>query len=708
MSLFRLFRRLVSCALTVALLLHWPNGPLPAQADASVVVIEEVAWAGSSLSTADEWIELANLGDATATVGGWSVRGMGETIFLPDDAVVPPYGTFIVANYPETDEKAALSVAVSLATTTVSLSNSALAFELVDASGVTVDRAGDGGAPPAGSSSPKATMVRVSADAWTSATSSVGYDDGIADFGTPGTCDLCVIEETLPEPVVEIVDEIVATTTEEIVVETTMTTEPLVEMTTTTETVVTVTEPLVDEIPVPSTQIPVPLPPLIYALSEAMSHPASGPEWVELAVDDLNATATDRTFELWDAVGRIATIVGGTPVTAPGYLVVTLTSARLNNGGDRLELRESSQAVTDATTIPELEDGVAWTRRPDTGIWSETDTATPGATNVVPIIVTVQAPPPVATQPVLTPAPAPMPIPAPAPTVTVTKVASKPTVVKPPKSTTTPSTIKTPAPKQTAGRLTAATKGSPALTPLSFTSMFNDTQDEARVRVTGTVGSVERLLGATHAFVLLGEDGRGIIVYLPKHLHVPPFGATVRVMGTLTSTYKGPELRMKKTDVWATVAALPAPRTRSVELLAPAEEDSWSLVAATGTVRDVKVRGFVMDVDGLDVQTNIPPAVKFRAERLVKGDVVRVTGLLDLRKDAPALLPRTADEVEIVKHAPSSVTSASEDHGTRMPDWTPFGAAGGAIALTGAAKHLHALLRRRKLEALAAKLDVTA
>ncbi|OGL73446.1 hypothetical protein A3E39_04560 [Candidatus Uhrbacteria bacterium RIFCSPHIGHO2_12_FULL_60_25] len=698
----------------MALLLHMPHGPLPAQAEMSIVVIEEVAWAGSSLSTADEWIELANLGDATATVGGWSVRGMGGTIFLPDDAVIPPHGTFIVANYPETDEKAALNVAVSLATTTVSLSNSALAFELVDANGVTVDRAGDGNAPPAGSSSPKATMVRVSADAWMSATSSIGFDDGIADFGTPGTCDLCVIEETLPEPVVEIVDEIVATTTEEIVVETTTTTELLVEVTTTTETVVTIAEPDPDPSPVPGSQFPVPVPPLIYALSEAMSHPASGPEWVELAVDDLNATSTDRALELWDAVGRIATVAEGTPVTAPGYLVVTLTSARLNNGGDRLEVRETSQTIIDATTIPELEDGVAWAYRPGTGDWSETNTATPGAANIVPTIVTVQAPPPVATQPVLTPAPTPTtaPTPVPAPTVTVTKVASKPTVTKPPTSkktvsapksaTTTTSPTKASATKQT------ATKGSPALTPLSFTSMFDNTQDEARVRVTGTVGSVERLLGATHAFILLGEDGRGIIVYLPKHLHVPPLGTTVRVMGTLASTYKGPELRMKTTDVWTTVASLPAPRIRSVELLAPGEEDSWSLVAATGTVRDVKARGFVIDVDGLDVQTNIPPAVKFRAERLVKGDVVRVTGLLDLRKDAPALLPRTADEVEIVKHAPSSITSASEDHASRFPDWTPFGAAGGAIALTGAAKHLHALLRRRRLEALAAKLDVAA
>ena len=232
--------------------------------------------------------------------------------------------------------------------------------------------------------------------------------------------------------------------------------------------------------------------------------------------------------------------------------------------------------------------------------------------------------------------------------------------------------------------------------------MFEDNANGVRVRVTGTVGSVPRLLGATHAFILLGEDGRGVIFYLPKHLNVPPLGGAVRVMGTLTSTYKGPELRMKTTDVWQTVTmALAPPKTRSVDLLIPGAEDAWSLMTATGTVKEVKARALVLDADGVDVQVNIPPAVKYRPQRLMKGDTVRVTALLDLRRDAPALLPRTPDEIEIVKHAPSSVASVSTDKKSAFPDWTPFGAAAGAVVLTGAAKRLRELLRRRRLETLA-------
>lgn len=219
MSLRRFIRRLVICArralavtmVTAVLWWRWPIplGPLPAVASfdeaqataAPAVIIEEIAWAGSSVSIADEWIELANLGEATATVAGWALRGAGEsgrTIFLPPDAVIAPRSVYLVANYADEDAKSALAVSVDLATTTVSLSNSALGLELVDENGATMDRAGDGSAPGAGSSSPKTAMLRVSstsngelAPSWTNATASQNFDASVADLGSPGVCDLC-------------------------------------------------------------------------------------------------------------------------------------------------------------------------------------------------------------------------------------------------------------------------------------------------------------------------------------------------------------------------------------------------------------------------------------------------------------------------------------------------------------------------------------
>jgi hypothetical protein len=887
-------RRLTSCAVAAALLWQWPVilTPMPAYADEALpsegrVVIEEVAWAGSSTSTLDEWIEFVNLGETTTTIAGWSLHGAGEggrIIFLPQDAAIAPHATYIVSNYPESDPKCTLSVPVNLATSTVSLSNSALGVELRDANDVVIDRAGSGKAPPAGSVTPKATMIRASATSsgdqltdWMSATTTAGFDEGVTDFGTPGFCDLCVTTS-----VVSNVQTDDAAT--DIVFVTTSTTDPVgadpcvrpdqcadtasstettgienldpsVDATSSTESMSTAdgadtwVRPYGDADTTTSTETTVttesssasntnasvqtPHAPLVITLNEIMSNPASGKEWVELFVHDADATSTDRVLELWDASSRIATITKGTPVNAERYFVVTLSSARLNNDGDSLSLMEQSGAILDATAIPALEKGVAWARLVDTVAWAETDIATPGLQNAFPIpvvtvasastnvstaatssTVTQSVTTPVVNQPVAVttvssthpllritlneimshPAEGKewvelriddvtatstdrvlelwdgsgriMTIPALAPlaspsflTVTLasarlnnsgdelslreltgivldtTKIPAlnagtswsriadsnewtgtdQPTpgtanetpnaaaiLLDETSGGTTTSIAFNATMKQTASKQT--TDKTASLTHLSFDSMYDPELDTVRVRVTGTVGSVDRLLGATHAFILHGADGRGVIVYLPTHLNIPPFGATVRVMGTLTSTYRGPELRMKASDVWMTVATTTPPLPRSVDLLAPGTEDAWSLVEATGTVLTVATRSFTIDADGVEVVVSIPTAVKYRTKRLVKGDVVHVTALLDLRKDNPALLPRTPEEIELIGHAPSTITSPTASTGTASgPDWKPFGAAAGVLAMTGAAKRVNEIWKRRRLAAQAAK-----
>jgi hypothetical protein len=228
------------------------------------------------------------------------------------------------------------------------------------------------------------------------------------------------------------------------------------------------------------------------------------------------------------------------------------------------------------------------------------------------------------------------------------------------------------------------------------------TSPETRVRVIGTVGSVPRLFGSLHGFVLLGEDGRGVLVRMPAHLHTPPFNATVRVMGTLKTTDRGPELSMKTSDVWMSIATTTPPLPRTVDLLVPGTEDAWSLITASGTVQRTNTASFVLTIDDVDVTIQVPPAVGYRVKRLVKGDIVRVTGLLDLRKDAPVVIPRMAEDIVLTAHAPTSVaapaTPTSQSRG--LPDWTPFAAAGGAVLMTGATKHLRELLKKRRLQLL--------
>jgi hypothetical protein len=236
--------------------------------------------------------------------------------------------------------------------------------------------------------------------------------------------------------------------------------------------------------------------------------------------------------------------------------------------------------------------------------------------------------------------------------------------------------------------------------------MFDNASNNIRARLTGITGSVARLFGSTNAFVLLSEDGRGLIVYLPKHLHVPQLGSTVRLTGTLKATAKGPELHMGTDDVWISLATSTPPVPRDIDFLALAEEDGWSLTTVEGVVTTVNTTSFSIEADdGTAITVSTPAAVGFRTKRLVKGDRIRVIGFADPRKATPTLLARTGDEITILDHAkgtvtpPATIATANPDHG--LPGWAPFGAAGGAIIATGAGKRLREILQKRKLKMLA-------
>lgn len=202
------FFRLVARVMLVLMLGTPFLNSLPARAATSHVVIGEVAWAGSSLSTADEWLELWNLDQAPANIGGWSLAGAGEsgkTITLPANATIPALGVYLISNYAANDPKSVLTVSPDVVTTTVSLPNSQLKIQLFASDGSLVDTAGTGvGNPPAGSSgTPKASMIRtLDADGnptgWVSATTAQNLTGGVSDLATPGVCDGCLFMAQAP------------------------------------------------------------------------------------------------------------------------------------------------------------------------------------------------------------------------------------------------------------------------------------------------------------------------------------------------------------------------------------------------------------------------------------------------------------------------------------------------------------------------------
>jgi len=155
-------------------------------AGSSSVVFSEIAWGGSQKSTADEWIEIANLGNGIVDVGGWTMTGLatsGGILTVPANTTLAPGGTYVIANY-QMGSSSTLLTQPDLVTTSVSIPNTALNFALFDAAGNVVDSLVDPGTPNAGSNTTFATMERSSDLSWVTAEVSTNLDGG--QFGSPG------------------------------------------------------------------------------------------------------------------------------------------------------------------------------------------------------------------------------------------------------------------------------------------------------------------------------------------------------------------------------------------------------------------------------------------------------------------------------------------------------------------------------------------
>ncbi len=181
----------------------------------SSVVINELAWAGSSSSTQDEWIELKNTTDTELDITGWQLTkdtsgdGSNETLMLeiiidPDNSqntIIPANGYFLISNNDSEhnfgDEKlSVLNIEPDYIDSSITLSNSKLSIKLYDGpwddSGNLIDIAGDGNVPLAGSNSAKTSMERNNdytsgdlVDSWHEASLATNLDDAVFDKATP-------------------------------------------------------------------------------------------------------------------------------------------------------------------------------------------------------------------------------------------------------------------------------------------------------------------------------------------------------------------------------------------------------------------------------------------------------------------------------------------------------------------------------------------
>jgi hypothetical protein len=118
------------------------------------VVINELMWMGTTLSAADEFLELRNMTDQDIDLTDWTISGAGtsgSTLTLPLGAVIPAHGYFLISNFDPADPLSQLSetaVIPDWVTTSLALYNSDIQLILQDDSGFTIDIADDGVGPP--------------------------------------------------------------------------------------------------------------------------------------------------------------------------------------------------------------------------------------------------------------------------------------------------------------------------------------------------------------------------------------------------------------------------------------------------------------------------------------------------------------------------------------------------------------------------------
>lgn len=398
--------------------------PLYANAtSAPEVVISEIAWAGSSTSTADEWIEFTNISDHDVDVSGWNLIGASTApITFPAGSLIASHATFLIANYANTSTSSTLNSLAQVVTTMVSIPNDKLTITLTTAAGSLVDSAGNGGASFAGKSGGTGSTIDgrfrsmerrdfsidgATKEAWIDADTSLGFKTSATDYGTPGN--LNPFFETvfasqqpvvIQAPVVDTTLVSTPTTTEpeqlctDILADTatlppdpvvtSVVTEPVTAAPNSTTSVVDVaqTTSATSTADTSATQNQTQQGTL--RVSEIFPHPETGAaEWIELENTSIYPVSTNG-WSVLDASGAATLLPDG--IVNPGsFLVIENPKGKLNNDGDSVVVKDANGSIIDSVmynadlgSVPNLNESLI---RENTNTLSITTTPTKNTSN---------------------------------------------------------------------------------------------------------------------------------------------------------------------------------------------------------------------------------------------------------------------------------------------------------------------------------------
>ncbi len=479
-------------------------------------------------------------------------------------------------------------------------------------------------------------------------------------------------------------------------------------------------------------------------------YPLEGSEWV--AFYGLTPSSSHRLlgWSLHDAQSSLVKITTSTALLwdEPSLtLRFHLKSSRLNNDGDTVTLRTDLNDSHDTFTYTEVEKDQRWFRPDCASPWriipepiitytsppAPPSTPAPDASPIMmqappPSMAVETAPlpsvtalvieedPPIATSP-MPPLTAPAPVtehkPPPASISTSTAMlaaASSPQQTPKTPSTTTKKTVKAaPKPSSTkqptaapAPKKTSSPKSTPKIAIPTMSAILEQpaSYQGVRVRLTGTVASTKKLIGA-HSFVLMNADGKGLLVQAKSTAPTPDRGQRIQITGVISWNDTGAWLKQQAQDSWSILEEpndddAPSFALRTVALDAPGDEDAWSHVEIEGRVTDVQTASFDLETeDGLPLRVRLPKSLGYRAGRLEDGDSVRVRGLLDTRGLEPVLLPQVVEDIQIMARAP--LPARQEPRPVQAP-WLPVGVIAGTLAASETLRRAGSWYKKRQEE----------
>ena len=89
------------------------------------VVINEVMWSGTSLSTDDQWIELRNTTEEDINIGKWKIYYLRDLnkppIMIPANRVIPSNGYFLISNYSNESNNSLLNIESNMSNASMNL-----------------------------------------------------------------------------------------------------------------------------------------------------------------------------------------------------------------------------------------------------------------------------------------------------------------------------------------------------------------------------------------------------------------------------------------------------------------------------------------------------------------------------------------------------------------------------------------------------------